>query len=81
MSDLPQVTYKTEDSVYDVKKLSQEGQAIFNVRVECTSEMSLLRKRIAVLEAAVNTFNNQMQSHLTDDALIVEEKETSNEDS
>ena len=43
--------------------------------------MSLLRKRIAVLEAAVNTFNNQMQSHLTDDALIVEEKETSNEDS
>ena len=81
MSDLPQVTYKTEDSVYDVKKLSQEGQAIFNVIVECTSEMSLLRKRIAVLEAAVNTFNNQMQSHLTDDALIVEEKETSNEDS
>jgi hypothetical protein len=34
-----------------------------------------LRRRIAVLDSAVQNFNGQMQEHLTDDALIEEDSE------
>ena len=71
----PQVTYKTENGVYDVLQLSQDAQGLFNVIVECTNEVNNLRRRIAVLDAAVQNFNGQMQEHLTDDALIEEDSE------
>ena len=70
-----QVTYKTDDGLYDVLKLSQDAQSLFNVIVECTNEVNNLRRRIVVLDAAVQNFNGQMQEHLTDDALIEEDSE------
>ena len=75
----PQVTYRTDNGSYDVLQLSQDAQGLFNVIVECTNEVNNLRRRIAVLDAAVQNFNGQMQEHLTDDALI-EEEETSVEE-
>tara|TARA_E500000318_G_scaffold33747_2_gene33230 strand:+ start:379 stop:639 length:261 start_codon:yes stop_codon:yes gene_type:complete len=71
----PQVTYRTENGSYDVLQLSQDAQGLFNVIVECTNEVNNLRRRIAVLDAAVQNFNGQMQEHLTDDALIEEDSE------
>ena len=69
----PQVTYRTDNGSYDVLQLSQDAQGLFNVIVECTNEVNNLRRRIAVLDAAVQNFNGQMQEHLTDDALIEED--------
>jgi hypothetical protein len=66
----PQVTYKTDNGTYDVLQLSQDAQSLFNVIVECTNEINNLRRRIVVLDSAVQNFNSQMQEHLTDDALI-----------
>ena len=71
----PQVTYKTDSGVYDVLQLSQDAQGLFNIIVECTNEVNNLRRRIAVLDSAVQNFNGQMQEHLTDDALIEEASE------
>ena len=71
----PQVTYRTENGSYDVLQLSQDAQGLFNVIVECTNEVNNLRRRIAVLDAAVQNFNGQMQEHLTDDALIEEDSQ------
>ena len=71
----PQVTYRTDNGSYDVLQLSQDAQGLFNVIVECTNEVNNLRRRIAVLDAAVQNFNGQMQEHLTDDALIEEDSE------
>ena len=71
----PQVPYRTDNGVDDVLQLSQDAQGLFNVIVECTNEVNNLRRRIAVLDAAVQNFNGQMQQHLTDDALIEEDSE------
>ena len=71
----PQVTYKTENGVYDVLQLSQDAQGLFNVIVECTNEVNNLRRRIAVLDAAVQNFNGQMQTNNTN---YVNYKEISN---
>ena len=57
----PQVTYRTDNGSYDVLQLSQDAQGLFNVIVECTNEVNNLRRRIAVLDAAVQNFNGQMQ--------------------
>ena len=69
----PQVTYRTDNGSYDVLQLSQDAQGLFNIIVECTNEVNNFRRRIAVLDAAVQNFNGQMQEHLTDDALIEED--------
>ena len=71
----PQVTSRTDNGSYDVLQLSQDAQGLFNVIVECTNEVNNLRRRIAVLDAAVQNFNGQMQEHLTDDALIEEDSQ------
>ena len=71
----PQVTYRTDNGSYDVLQLSQDAQGLFNIIVECTNEVNNLRRLIAVLDAAVQNFNGQMQEHLTDDALIEEDSQ------
>ncbi len=42
----PQVTYKTDNGLYDVLKLSQDAQGLFNVIVECTNEAMVKCKNI-----------------------------------
>jgi len=64
------ITYELEGNKYDVLKLSQEAQSSYYVILEVEQEIRTLKKRIAVLSAASQTFNNQMKEHLVDEALI-----------
>jgi len=68
-------TYKTDDGLYDVEKLSDEAKISFQYLAEVEAELQTLGKRSDVLRAAAQTFHTAIQSALTDDALIAEEAE------
>lgn len=63
-------TYKTDDGLYDVHKLSETAQTSFQYLAEVEAEVQTLMKRVDVLRAAGQTYNQIIQSELNEEALI-----------
>jgi|TARA_R100001480_G_scaffold66038_1_gene77849 hypothetical protein len=68
----PRWTYKTEDAVYDVTRLSEEAQISFTYLVEVEGEIQTLAKRIDILKAAASKFHEILKGSLLDEAIINE---------
>lgn len=66
-------TYKTDQGLYDVLKLSDEAQISFQYLAEVEAEVQTLSKRVDVLRAAAQTFHGTIQASLVDEAIIKEE--------
>ena len=71
-------TYKTDEGLYDVEKLSDEAKISFQYLAEVEAEHQTLGKRSDVLRAAAQTFHGAIQGALSDDALVPEETEEDN---
>jgi hypothetical protein len=68
-------TYKTVDGLYDVEKLTDTAKIAFNYLAEIQAEVQVLTKRTDILNAAASSYNNLIQEHLDDEALIDEQEE------
>lgn len=71
-------TYKTDEGLYDVEKLSNEAKVSFQYLAEVEAELQTLGKRADVLRAAAQTFHSAVQGALTNEALVPEEIEEDN---
>ena len=71
MSEVEQsnLTYSTDEGVYDVGKLAEDARVAFGYLVEVQKELQVLNLRSNVLQAAQQTFNNIIQGNLDDEAL------------
>jgi len=68
-------TYKTVDGLYDVEKLNDTAKIAFNYLAEIQAEVQTLTKRTDILNAAASSYNNLIQEHLDDEALVDEQEE------
>jgi hypothetical protein len=68
-------TYKTPDGLYDVEKLNDTAKIAFNYLAEIQAEVQSLIKKTDILNAAASSYNNLIQEHLDDEALIDEQEE------
>ena len=68
-------TYKTPDGLYDVEKLNDTAKIAFNYLAEIQAEVQSLTKKTDILNAAASSYNNLIQEHLNDEALIDEQEE------
>lgn len=68
--------YTDEDNkIYDVEKLSGEGQATFNLLVTVQQRMDNIQGDLTILQASAVALHSKMKEFLDDDA-IVEDDET-----
>ena len=72
-------TYRTDEGLYDVEKLSDEAKVSFQYLAEVETEIQTLGKRADVLRAAAQTFHSVIRGALTNDALVPEEEEDGGE--
>tara|TARA_E500000331_G_scaffold327089_1_gene345737 strand:+ start:118 stop:351 length:234 start_codon:yes stop_codon:yes gene_type:complete len=68
-------TYTSEDKTYAVGKFTEEGRLAFILLFETDKEIQATRKALAKLEMAVKGFNATVLDQLTEDMIVVEEKE------
>jgi len=67
--------YTHEDKVYDVEKISAEGQATFMLLADVQKRIEDLETNMTINQAAAVALHQKMQELLVDEA-IVEDDET-----
>jgi len=67
--------YTHEDKVYDVEKISPEGQATFMLIADVQKRIEELETNMTINQAAAVALHQKMQELLVDDA-IVKDNET-----
>tara|TARA_S200002703_G_C3730036_1_gene224413 strand:+ start:450 stop:668 length:219 start_codon:yes stop_codon:yes gene_type:complete len=67
--------YTHEDKVYDVEKISPEGQATFMLLADVQKRIEDLETNMTINQAAAVALHQKMQELLVDDA-IVEDDDT-----
>jgi len=67
--------YTHEDKVYDVEKISPEGQATFMLIADVQKRIEELETNMTINQAAAVALHQKMQELLIDDA-IVKDNET-----
>lgn len=67
--------YTHEDKVYDVEKISPEGQATFMLLADVQKRIEDLETNMTINQAAAVALHQKMQELLVDDALV-EDNET-----
>lgn len=67
--------YTHEDKVYDVEKISPEGQATFMLIADVQKRIEDLETNMTINQAAAVALHQKMQDLLVDDALV-EDNET-----
>jgi len=67
--------YTHEDKVYDVEKISPEGQATFMLIADVQKRIEDIETNLTINQAAVVALHQKMQELLIDEA-IVEDDET-----
>lgn len=67
--------YTHEDKVYDVEKISPEGQATFMLLADVQKRIEDLETNMTINQAAAVALHQKMQELLVDDA-IVEDNDT-----
>ena len=67
--------YTYEDMVYDVEKISPEGQATFMLIADVQKRIEDIETNLTINQAAVVALHQKMQELLIDEA-IVEDDET-----
>ena len=67
--------YTHEDKVYDVEKISPEGQATFMLLADVQKRIEGLETNMTINQAAAVALHQKMQELLLDDA-IVEDDDT-----
>jgi hypothetical protein len=67
--------YTNEDKIYDVKKISPEGQATFMLLADVQKRIEDLETNMTINQAAAVALHQKMQELLVDEA-IVEDDET-----
>jgi hypothetical protein len=67
--------YTHEDKVYDVEKISPEGQATFMLIADVQKRIEDLETNMTINQAAAVALHQKMQELLVDDALV-EDNET-----
>jgi len=67
--------YTYEDKVYDVEKISPEGQATFMLLADVQKRIEGLETNMTINQAAAVALHQKMQELLLDDA-IVEDDDT-----
>jgi len=67
--------YTHEDKVYDVEKISPEGQATFMLIADVQKRIEDLETNMTINQAAAVALHQKMQELLVDDA-IVKDNET-----
>ena len=67
--------YTHEDKVYDVEKISPEGQATFMLIADVQKRIEDLETNMTINQAAAVALHQKMQELLVDDA-IVEDDDT-----
>ena len=67
--------YTNEDKIYDVEKISPEGQATFMLLADVQKRIEDLETNMTINQAAAVALHQKMQELLVDDA-IVEDDET-----
>lgn len=67
--------YTHEDKVYDVEKISPEGQATFMLIADVQKRIEDLETNMTINQAAAVALHQKMQELLIDDALV-EDNET-----
>ena len=68
-----EMTYTYEDKIYDVNKLSSEGQQVFKILAVAQRKADELNIDITLAQAAVVAMHTKMQEYLSDKALIKED--------
>tara|TARA_R110002012_G_C11395370_1_gene585060 strand:+ start:165 stop:383 length:219 start_codon:yes stop_codon:yes gene_type:complete len=67
--------YTNEDKIYDVEKISPEGQATFMLIADVQKRIEDLETNMTINQAAAVALHQKMQELLVDEA-IVEDDET-----
>ena len=67
--------YTNEDKIYDVEKISPEGQATFMLIADVQKRIEDLETNMTINQAAAVALHQKMQQLLVDEA-IVEDNET-----
>lgn len=67
--------YTNEDKIYDVEKISPEGQATFMLLADVQKRIEDLETNMTINQAAAVALHQKMQELLVDEA-IVEDDET-----
>ena len=65
-------TYHVEDKVYDIDKLSAEGQQAFRLLALAQQDFNVVQDTLTLRQAAVLALHSKVQEYLTDEALIEE---------
>jgi len=66
-------TYHVDDKVYDVDKLSSEGQQAFRLLALAQQDFNVVQDTLTLRQAAVLALHSKVQEYITDEALITEE--------
>jgi|11BtaG_2_1085332.scaffolds.fasta_scaffold01401_5 hypothetical protein len=77
---MTQVTYVHNDTAYDVSKLSAEGQKAFQLLVAAEQDVRGLEDRVVIAQAAAVALHAKVQEFLTEEAIVTEEVNESEED-
>ena len=67
--------YTNEDKIYDVEKISPEGQATFMLLADVQKRIEDLETNMTINQAAAVALHQKMQELLVDEA-IIEDDET-----
>jgi hypothetical protein len=62
--------YTQDEKVYDIEKVSAEGQATFMLLAEIQKRIEGLEEDLTINQAAAIALHEKMQGHLTDDAIV-----------
>ena len=66
-------TYVMDDKVYDVFKLSSEGQKAFELLATVERTVKNTQDTLIISQAAAVALHNKLQEYLTEEALQTEE--------
>lgn len=71
-------TYRTEEKLYDVDKLSPDAQGLFNLLQHTLVEQNKAQNDTQVYQAAAVKIKELFEEELTDEAIIEEDAEEEN---
>jgi len=69
-------TYTANDNTYAVKKFTDAGQVAFTLILETDKELAAVRKTAMKLEMALRGFNSVIGEQLTDDMVVEDDPDT-----
>ena len=69
-------TYTAQDKVYSVEKFTDAGQVAFTLIIETDKELASVRKTAMKLEMALRGFNSVIGEQLTDDMVVEDDPDT-----